>query len=139
MGDNLRMEDAAASDGEVLPDEYDVDEDVEESGFSAEDDDDDEVDNKSEGSDNMVFDDFTFINRAETPTDDDVVVLSRDFSTNNILEKALPNTWMYRQILHSTPMLASSVLTQYLKIKSVSAVYIAPDDIVASSFYLKKK
>lgn len=139
MGDNLRMEDAAASDGEVLPDEYDVDEDVEESGFSAEDDDDDEVDNKSEGADNMVFDDFTFINRAETPTDDDVVVLSRDFSTNNILEKALPNTWMHRQILHSTPMLSSSVLTQYLKIKSVSAVYIAPDDIVASSFYLKKK
>lgn len=89
--------------------------------------------------DKIKFEDFTFVSHAESTSNTETCVLSRDFSRNVILENAKPGTWMYNKILYSTPMMASSILTKYLNVLSVNTVYMSPNNVVDFTFYSKKK
>ncbi|ACH96268.1 hypothetical protein OrNV_gp138 [Oryctes rhinoceros nudivirus] len=131
-------------------DEEDVDEPISDVVVEYGDDEDDDVvdDDEAECDDEVCvpdgdepckFDDYTLVNNCESTNMVDVWQISTDFTRNDLLTKAKPGTWLYNKILHSTPMLASSILTSHLNVLSVHGVYLAPGNVTASTFYYKKK
>lgn len=73
------------------------------------------------------------INDCETITLD-----RRDFSLEKMFAKAVPGTWLYKKICYSTPIMASKILTENLKVKSVTCAYLDPSINDMTTFSIKK-
>lgn len=68
---------------------------------------------------------------------ENTVKLNTDFSINRLLSKAHSETWLYRKICTSTPLIASRILTENLKVTDIQCVYMEPSVNDVTSFYIK--
>lgn len=102
------------------------------------DDDDDDDDNDEEEPSDMKFGDFTMISHSEEESSrTDTILMAKDFTQNTRLAEAKPGTWLYSKILDSTPLKASSILTQYLDVQSLAVAYMMPNSRMQTAFYSK--
>lgn len=83
---------------------------------------------------NLMFDDFTLV-EAEQPSKPSSR-LKCNFSSNNILKRAVPGTWMYHKINTSSPVLATKLLTSNLDVQSLELAYLDPISERDSDLYL---
>lgn len=132
---------------------YDVD-DAEDDKVD-EDDDEEDIIMQYNSENEEKFEDFTLINsnfdsnllnnnnnnnlQSINERNSKTIILDRDFTKNTLLEKAKPDTWLYKKILESTPVKASTILTSYLDVLSVHCIHITANNNTEGSFYLKKK
>lgn len=85
-----------------------------------------------------LFVDYT-LDETNTNIDTDTTKLLQKFNNSSLFQKAVPNTWLYNKICTSTPLLASKILTQNLKVVSVTCAYMEPAVNEIQTFCMKKK
>lgn len=64
-------------------------------------------------------------------------LLQNDISFTERLESAAPHTYLYKKICESTPIIAASILTQYLDVTEMNCSFMEPTMNQVSSFYIK--
>lgn len=72
----------------------------------------------------QIFDDYTLIDSEYTSNNSEY--LQFNFSSRNILKRAVPGTWLYNKIITSTPILATKLLTMNMDVKSIEFAYMDP-------------
>lgn len=85
-----------------------------------------------------VLIDASSVNNSNKRMDSGTLNFDIDDADDRLMfNSAIPGTWLYNEIVSSSPFIAAQILTQHLNVSSIECAYLVAERNYANAFYVK--